>query len=151
MLVEQSLYFLLQSYLNPALFLLYLIFQQLFISLGIETFTSSGINNQRLVIGWYLLLMPLIYLIWFTINLFFLKSFNAGLSLNSFVNLDIHWLQYLSIFVTVVTLKAYSSKTGVEGNILGFIFAPMLLMGMLINGLFYFMWIWQVVLKGAAA
>lgn len=151
MIIEHSLYFLLQSYLNPALFVVYLSFQQFFKTFGVATFTHSGINNQRLIIGSYLLLMPLIYLIWFVINFFFLRSFNESLTFNSFVSLDIHWLQYFSFIVTAITLKAYTTKTGVEGNIMGFIFAPMLFIGMLINGIFYFMWIWTVVLKGAAA
>jgi hypothetical protein len=151
MLVEQSIYFLLQSYLNPALFLVYLSFPSLFKIFGIETFTSSGINNKRLIIGWYLLLIPFTYLTWFIINYFFLRSFNDDLSFNSFVGLDFHWLQYLSFLFTAITLKAYTSKSGVEGNIMGFIFAPMLIIGMVVNGIFYFIWIWEVVLKGGAA
>jgi hypothetical protein len=151
MLAEQSIYILLQSYLNPALFLVYLSFHPLLKTLGIEVFTSSGINNQRLIIGWYLLLMPVSYLTWFVINFFFLSSFNGDLTFNSFVSLDFHWLQYLSFVFTAIILKAYTSKTGVEGNIMGFIFAPMLITGMLVNGILYFMWIWEVILKGGAA
>jgi hypothetical protein len=151
MLVEQFIYFLLQSFLNPALFLLYLSFQPFFKTFGIETFTSSGINNQRLVMGWYLVLMPVTYLTWFIINFYFLRSFNRDLNFNSFVSLDFHWLQYLSFIFTAITLKAYASKTGVEGNIMGFIFAPMLIIGMIVNGILYFMWVWEVVLQGGAA
>jgi hypothetical protein len=152
MTIENLIRFLLQSYLNPLLFVVYLFgFRKLFNTFGITISTYVGTNNERLSIAWYLVLMPGIYLIWFSVNFMFLKSFNEHLTIDSFLSLDIHWLQYLGFVFTGLTLKAYSSSSGMEGNIMGFIFFPILLSGIAINGFYYFYWIWSVVLAGAGS
>jgi hypothetical protein len=149
---EYLIRFLLNGYLSPVLFLVYLLsVQPLLDSLGIKASEDTGTNSTRLVLKWYLMLMPGIYLIWLIINFHFLTSFNNQLSIDSFLSLDIHWLEYLPFLFTAVTLKTYTSKSGMEGNVMGFIFFPMLFVGLVISGWSYFHWIWNTVLTGAAA
>jgi hypothetical protein len=151
-IVEYLVHFLLNSYLNPTLFLLYLFScPELLKSFAIEAFENTGTNNNRLLLKWYLVLMPGIYLIWLLINFHFLQSFNSELTIDSFLSLDLHWLQYLPFLFTAFTLRAYASKSGMEGNIMGFIFFPMLIVGLVINGLFYLYWIWNSVISGGVS
>ena len=152
MTIEYLYHFLLQSYLNPVSLLVYLFaFRELFNAFGINAFASSGINNERLNVAWYLVLAPVIYLGWLVVNFYFLRSFDTHLSIDSMLGTDLHWLQYLSFLFTAITLRVYLSSSGMEGNIMGFIFAPLLFVGAAIYGFLYFHWLWSVVLKGGVA
>ncbi|MEJ2407340.1 MAG: hypothetical protein P8171_24305 [Candidatus Thiodiazotropha sp.] len=152
MTAENLYHFLLQSYLNPVVLLAYLLgFRGLLAAFNVNAFTSTGVNSERLNPVWYLLLAPLIYLVWIAIDFLFLSSFDEHLTINTILGVDFHWLQYASFLLSALTLMAYSSRSGMEGNIMGFIFAPLLFIGMIIYAFFHFQWVWSVVLKGGAA
>jgi hypothetical protein len=152
MMVKYLYHFLLQSYLNPVLLLVYLLgFRELFNAFRLNAFTNIGINNERLNIAWYLMLAPVIYLCWLVTDFYFLRSFDNYLTIGSILGVDLHWLQYLGVLFTALTLKVYTSKNGMEGNVMGFIFAPMLFVGAVICLFFHFYWVWSVVLKGGMA
>ncbi len=151
MTIKNFISFLLQSYFNPLLFFVYLFgFREFFGRLRIKAFIGTGTNSERLNVAWYLGLAPVIYLTWFLVKFSFLSSFNGDLSPAVFLSLDFHWLQYLSFLVTGLILTVYTSRKGMEGNIMGFIFAPLLFAGMAIYLFFHFRWIWYVVLGGGA-
>ncbi|MFA7620193.1 MAG: hypothetical protein WC012_14240 [Thiohalomonadaceae bacterium] len=149
MTTEHLFRFLIQSYLSPVLLLFYLFCAQGFLApFGIRAFASTGTNSERLMGMVYLLVAPVIGFSWLMVSCGFLQSFDAGLSLPAILEGDIHWLQAVGFLVTAFVLRAYLSRNGVEANLMGFIFTPLLLFGAAISASLHFWWIWSVVLGG---
>ena len=147
MTVENLYHFLLQSYLNPVVFLVYLFGADSFLAFfKIHAFTSMGMNSQRLNAAVYLVLAPVMYCSWLVISCCFLSSFDANLSVYAMLSTDLHWFQYFGFLFTAFTLISFHSKDGMEANIMGIVFVPFLIGGAAIHGFFHFYWIWSVIL-----
>ena len=146
--LKHLLHFVLQSYLNPVAFIFYLFVATEVLRIGNFTpFISTGINSQKLVLSSYLIVMPVLYLVWLLINYYFLRSFNEQLIFVDTFAKGYHWLHYVCFISTAIVLSVYISDSGMEGNVMGFIFAPILFLGLAVYSFLHFRWIWIDILN----
>lgn len=146
--LKHFVHFFLQSYLNPVAFMFYLFVATEVLRLGnLSFFVSTGTNSQKLLLTPYLVTMPILYTVWLLINYYFLHSFNEQLVFVDTFAKGYHWLHYACFIPTAVVLSAYISKSGMEGNIMGFIYAPFLFLGIAIYSFLHFRWIWVDILN----
>lgn len=145
--IKHIVHFFLQGYLNPVALMFYLFVATEVKQLGnLSLFVSTGTNSQKLLLTPYLVIMPILYMTWLIINYYFLQSFNEQLLFVDTFAKGYHWLHYVCFIPTAVVLNVYLSKSGMEGNVMGFIFAPFLFLGIAVYSFLHFRWIWTELL-----
>jgi hypothetical protein len=128
-------------YFNPALFLYYVLSSSYFSEIGIETMESVGTNSQRIKLKVYFVLIPILFVIWNLLVYLVLGSVNPDITLWDIMSIQRSYLVYFSCACTAITLSVYLGKPGMEGNVMGFIFAPFMLLALVLMAYKHFMWL----------
>jgi len=114
-------------WLNPLVVLAYLLFAGNFPDHRGQNLLASQpeTNCTRLFVAPYLILAPLIYAAAITSMWLVVHSINPRIELIEMFSPASSWLTYLGFAVAGVCLAVCFSKSGMEGNVMGFIFFPL--------------------------
>ena len=150
MIIESLLHFLVQSYLNPILLLLYVYsIRVMLLPAGIQLMVNGEGSGIRIKFHIYLLVAPILYALLLVIDFFFLTNFNSELSLLDRLNVDAGWLNYLSYFITFFYLKEMLSASGFSAShfVQLFIHIPVIASAVLAQATSHMLWVGTVILK----
>lgn len=131
-------------FLNPLIILAYIFaFSEgsPLLGLKLQPFYDVGDNSMRINLGVYLLFCPLAYAGFIALQLSVVSPL-ALQPLNAFelLQVQLSWSNVIAHLASVFTLAALLSRSGVEGNVAGFIFAPIILVSsalLFINHVFW--------------
>lgn len=150
MIVELLLYFLVQSYLNPILLLLYIFsIRSMLQAAGIRLTYDDKSSAIRLKLHSYLIVAPILYALLLVMDFFFLINFNAELSLPDRLNAGAGWLNYVSYIITFFYLKEMLSAGGFSAGHFArlLIHIPVIAVAVLAQATSHLHWISTVILK----
>jgi len=141
------IHFLLQSYLNPVVFGVYLfVLKDALRLIGIQILIEQEQNKYQIELKYYLLLAPFLYVIWLIIDFVFLRALNSELQLLDFISYEYSWLNIIVFALTLFLIKELTSKKGIAINLLGFIYAPLAAMTLVFYVGLHFFWLYRFVL-----
>ncbi|NNE63449.1 MAG: hypothetical protein HKN34_05150 [Gammaproteobacteria bacterium] len=150
MIIESLLYFLVQSYLNPILLLLYIFsIRNMLQAAGIRVTYDDQSSGIRLKFHSYLIVAPILYALLLVMDFFFLINFNAQLSLLDRLNAGAGWLNYLSYIITFFYIKEMLSARGFSAGHFArlLIHIPVIAIAVLAQATSHLLWISTVILK----
>ena len=146
----QLLHLLLYTFINPVIFLVYIFTfsDEYFLhNRWIRPVYQTGTNSMRINVKAYLLF-----------SLLAVASFALfkQLVLAPLIDGDVFWQEFTLIEPTLMhwvaygcclpVLCYYSSPKGLEANVAGFIFFPLLLVGSLLMAILHLNWLWREVI-----
>ena len=150
MIIESLLYFLLQSYLNPILLLLYIFsIRNMMQAAGISLTDNDESSGIRLKFHRYLIVAPILYALLLVTDFFFLINFNAEISLLDRLNAGAGWLNYVSYIITFFYIKAMLSAGGFSAGHFAqlLIHIPVIAVAVLAQATSHLHWISTVILE----
>lgn len=149
-MTEQFLHFILQSYLNPGLLIVYLLsIDKVLQPTGLKLLTMSKADGIRINPVHYLLIAPLSYFIWLLADYWFLSSFDSDLKITQLLSVEYSWAIYLGFFITALYLFGLFSAKGISANplILFYIHFPVYMIGLLSYFYAHLQWVHQFILS----
>lgn len=115
--------------------------------LKLQPFYDVGGNSMRINLWLYLLFCPLAYAGFIALQLYVVSPLSAQpLSVFELLQVELSWSNVIAHLASVFTLAALLSRAGVEGNVAGFIFAPVILVGSALLFINHVSWLTERVL-----
>lgn len=115
--------------------------------LKITSSVDMGGNVSRLHLIPILISVVLVSGLFMLFSFLFLSSIKE-MSLNTFLQPKNQNLQIACFVITAFVIYFFTSSKGMEGNIAGFIFFPILVVTSITLIVLHLIWIWNVVIKG---
>lgn len=113
----------------------------------LQPFYDVGDNSMRINLWLYLLFCPLACASFIALQLYVVSPLAAQpLSAYELLQVQLSWTNVIAHLASVVTLAALLSRAGVEANVAGFIFAPVILAGSVLLFINHLSWLTERVL-----
>jgi len=145
--LEHITHFVLQSYLNPIVFCVYMfVIKDVLKWFNVQILIEHENNKYHFELKPYLLLAPFIYVVWLTIDFLFLSSVNPNLTPVDLIDFEYNALNIMIFALSLFLIKELTSKKGIAVNLLGFIYAPLAAMVVILYTGLHFFWLYSTVL-----
>jgi hypothetical protein len=131
------------TFANPILLLGVMALHPIVETSGIRLVSPQSYNSLQLHWRPYLLLCLVLGAVW-QVLLYFVLTAGQGISFMAFLlSQEVTVFGWLVYIVSLWCLYMFADKKGIEGNVMGFIFFPVLLAGSAYQVIHHFVWVYD--------
>lgn len=131
------------TFANPVLLLCVLMVHTMLDSMGFYLTSSKGYNSLQVRCLPYLMFCAIVAALWQVLN-YWVLTLGTGINFVDFVfsqhTTVFGWLVYL---VSIGCHYMFFKKEGIEGNVIGFIFFPIIIVCATYQAIHHFIWVYQ--------